>query len=59
MNVTRLASAVLLALFSGLPSTKAERTIKAVFTDIHFGKTPPFAGRPRASKDGTPRSPWD
>jgi hypothetical protein len=26
---------------------------------VHAGKTAPFAGRPRASEHGTPRSPWD
>ncbi len=26
---------------------------------VHAGKTPPFAGRLRASKHGTPKSPWE
>jgi len=26
--------------------------------DVHAGKTPPFAERPRASEHGTPASPW-
>jgi hypothetical protein len=36
----------------------AKATHKRLY-DVHAGKVPPFAERPRASAAGTPNSPWD
>jgi hypothetical protein len=53
----------------GQVDLKSERTIDACviqlpngswrMSDVHSGKTPPFAERPKASEVGSPTSPWE